>query len=153
MRFFEQVVGVYFDDLDPFYILHNARYLLLFERTLGAFWMHIGFGAFQDSDQPDRFHLVRHNEVEYLQPVRGVGKVRIRLWVQHIGRTSLTFAFRMLPIDRDIDFARGRRTIVRVGETTLKPTPWTDDFRRIMQSWLGDGGSTAVGQDDEEASI
>ena len=139
MRFYEKVVGVYFDDLDPFYILHNARYVLLFERTLGAFWLDVGFGALQDSDRPDRFHLVRHNEVEYLQPVRGVGKVRIRLWVHHIGRTSLTFSFRMLPIDRDVDYARGRRTVVRVDDSTLKPTPWTEDFRRAMEQWLGDG--------------
>ena len=37
-RFHEQVMGVYFDDLDAFRILHNARYLLLFERTIGSFW-------------------------------------------------------------------------------------------------------------------
>ncbi len=38
VRFHEQVHGVYFDDLDAFQILHNARYLLLFERTIGSFW-------------------------------------------------------------------------------------------------------------------
>jgi acyl-CoA thioester hydrolase len=32
LRFHEAIHGVYFDDLDAFQILHNARYLLLFER-------------------------------------------------------------------------------------------------------------------------
>jgi acyl-CoA thioester hydrolase len=107
MRFFEQTLGVYFDDLDPFHILHNARYVLLFERTLGAFWMDLGFGAFQETDHPEQFHLVARNEIDYVSPVRGVGKVRVRVWVERIGQTSLTFAFRLLPLDQDIDHARG----------------------------------------------
>ena len=74
-RFHETVFGIYFDDLDPFNILHNSRYLLLFERAVGAFWMDIGWGAFQDSDRPEQFHLVRHTAIDYLAPVRGVGKV------------------------------------------------------------------------------
>ena len=45
MRFHEAKHGVYFDDLDAFHILHNARYLLLFERTIGSFWEHLGFGG------------------------------------------------------------------------------------------------------------
>ncbi|HVI00422.1 MAG TPA: hotdog domain-containing protein [Enhygromyxa sp.] len=80
-RFHETVFGIYFDDLDPFSILHNARYLLLFERALGAFWMDVGWGAFQDSERPEQFHLVRQNSIEYLSPVRGVGKVRVRVGV------------------------------------------------------------------------
>ena len=40
-------MGVYFDDLDPMHILHNSRYLLLFERTMGSFWQHLGLSEFQ----------------------------------------------------------------------------------------------------------
>lgn len=135
MRFFEQTLGVYFDDLDPFHILHNARYVLLFERTLGAFWMDLGFGAFQDAGRPDQFHLVARNEIDYLEPVHGVGRVRVRVWVETIGRTSLTFAFRVLPLDKDSDHARGKRTIVHVDPQTLRPTPWTDEVRQLLTAW------------------
>lgn len=135
-RFYEEVMGVYFDDLDPFQILHNARYLLLFERTLGSFWMHVGFGGLQDESSPDRFHFVRANQVEYLQPVRGVGRVRVRVHVQRLGRSSLTFGFRLMPLDQDVDHARGSRTIVHVDPTTWRPTPWSDDFRARMAPWL-----------------
>ena len=39
MRFHETPHGVYFDDLDAFQILHNARYILYFERTVGSLTM------------------------------------------------------------------------------------------------------------------
>lgn len=135
MRFHEEVMGVYFDDLDPYQILHNARYLLLFERTLGAFWQHVGFGGLQDASSPDRFHFVRANAVEYLSPVRGVGRVRVRVWVERLGRTSLTFGFRLMPLDEDRDHARGTRTVVRVDADTWLAAPWTADFRERLAPW------------------
>ena len=45
MRFHEVIHNVYFDDLDAFQILHNARYLLLIERTIGSFWRRMGWGG------------------------------------------------------------------------------------------------------------
>lgn len=133
-RFHEAVHGVYFDDLDPYGILHNARYLLLFERTLGAFWALMGFGGLQDS--PDRYHFVRSNQVNYDRPMRGVGHVRVRVWVQQLGTSSLTFGFRMMPMDEDTDLATSTRTVVRVDPVTNRPTPWSDDFRQLLAPWL-----------------
>ena len=141
-KFHEQVMGVYFDDLDPYRILHNARYLLLFERTLGSFWRDVGFGDFQRAD--DSFHLVRTNKIEYLAPVRGVGDIRVRVDVQRLGRTSLTFGFRLMPLDEDRDYARGSRTIVRVDPESWRPVPWTEAFREQLAPWVGtaDDGSS-----------
>ncbi|RMG11875.1 MAG: acyl-CoA thioesterase [Planctomycetota bacterium] len=133
-RFHEQVMGVYFDDLDPYRILHNARYLLLFERTLGSFWRVMGFGDFQG--EPETFHLVRANQVEYLAPVKGTCEVRVRVWIERLGETSLTFGFRLMPLDEDRDCARGQRTIVCVDPSTWRPRPWSDDFRRQVSPWV-----------------
>jgi acyl-CoA thioester hydrolase len=135
-RFHEEVMGVFFDDLDPFHILHNARYILLFERTLGEFWNRVGAGGFQDAEHPDRFHFVRANHVEYLRPVKGVTQVRVRVWVEKLGRTSLTFGFRMMPMDRDIDHALGSRTVVRVDPTAHSPVPWSEEFRAQIAPWI-----------------
>ena len=130
MKFFEIVHGVYFDDLDAFQILHNARYLLLFEHTIGAFWRHLGWaGKLDFNTNPDQFHLVRSNHIEYERPVEGTGPVRIRLWVERLGRSSMTLGFRVLPLDQDVDHARGSRVLVRVDPETRKPTAWTDEFR------------------------
>ncbi len=138
-RFHETIHGVFFDDLDPFEILHNARYLLLFERTIGDFWRHLGWGGVLDAQRnPNQFHLVRANHVEYLRPVRGVGDVRVRLQVAKLGRTSLTFAFRVMPMDQDLDYATGTRTLVRVDPQTMRPTPWTDDLRERLVAYLAE---------------
>ena len=133
-RFHEVVHGVYFDDLDPFGVLHNARYVLLFERTLGSFWMTMGLGQFQD--RADRFHFVRANVIEYLAPVRGTGQVRVRVGIDRLGSSSLTFGFRVMPMDEDRVYALGTRTVVRVDPETWRPTPWTEEFRRVVAPWL-----------------
>ncbi|HEY8379320.1 MAG TPA: thioesterase family protein [Nannocystis sp.] len=130
MRFHETIHGVYFDDLDAFHILHNARYLLLFEHAVGSFWRHLGWAGVLDfNSNPDQFHLVRANTIEYHRPVVGTGQVRVRVWIERLGRTSLTFGLRVMPMDEDIDHATGRRTVVRVDPKTKRPCPWTDGFR------------------------
>lgn len=133
-RFHEQIHGVYFDDLDPFGILHNARYVLLFERTLGSFWASLGLGGFQED--PDTAHLVRANHIEYHQAFRGTGSARVRVYVEKLGTTSLTFGFRMMPLDSDEVLASGQRVVVRIDPTTRRPAPWTDGFRRRLAPWL-----------------
>ena len=139
MRFHENVMGVYFDDLDAFQILHNARYLLLFERTVGSFWRHMGWGPVLDpTNNPDQFHMVRANAIEYLSPVRGTGDVRVRIWVEKLGRTSLTFGMRVLAMDSDVDHARGTRTVVRVDPVTFAPLPWTTPFREKLAPYRAD---------------
>ena len=125
-------MGVYFDDLDPFRILHNARYLLLFERTLGSFWSQLGAGGFSHGHT----HLVRANTIDYLRPVRGTGEVRVRVWVDKIGKTSMTFGFRMMPLDEDVNYATGTRTVVCVDPGTYEATPWSDDFRERIKPWV-----------------
>ncbi len=142
MRFFEAIHGVYFDDLDALQILHNSRYLLLFERTIGSFWTRtMGWGGvLSAAEDPDRYHLVRTNHIEYERPVTGVGEVRVRIWVEKLGRTSLTFGFRLLPMDEDVEYAHGSRVVVCIDAGSHRPTPWSDAFRRRIGPYLRDGG-------------
>jgi acyl-CoA thioester hydrolase len=145
MRFHEVVQGVYFDDLDAFGILHNARYLVLFERTVGSFWKHLGWGGLLDAQRnPDQFHLVRANAMSYERPVTGVGEVRARVWVQRVGTSSLEFGFRLLPLDEDVAYATGTRVIVRVDPKTMKPAPWSPAFRqRLIDAGMIAGDAAA----------
>jgi acyl-CoA thioester hydrolase len=137
VRFHEAVHGIYFDDLDAFQILHNARYLLLIERTIGSFWQRIGWGGFLDLKQnADAHHLVRANHIEYLRPVSATGEVRVRIWLEKLGETSLIFGFSVMPMDEDVDYATGTRVLVRIDQETRKPTPWTEDFRKKVRPYL-----------------
>lgn len=139
MRFHEVVHSVYFDDLDAFQILHNARHLLLLERTIGDFWRRMGMGGpLQAVNNPDQYHLVRVNHFEYHHAVRDVTEVRVRIWIERIGRSSLTFAFRMLAIDEDLAYATGHRVLVRVDPQTRAATPWSEDFRKTMAPYRAD---------------
>jgi acyl-CoA thioester hydrolase len=139
MRFHEVVHGIYFDDLDAFQILHNARYLLLFEHAIGSFWRRLGWaGRLDFNATPDQHHLVRANHIEYLRPVNGTGEIRVRVWVKRLGTTSLTFGLRVLPMDEDVDHAIGERVIVRVDPETRAPTPWTDGFRTVLKPYRED---------------
>ncbi len=137
VRFHEAIHGVYFDDLDAFQILHNARYLLMAERTIGAFWRQLGWGNTLAMDEnPDQFHVVALNHIEYHRPIRGTGEARVRVWVEKVGRTSLTFSFCVLPLDQDIDCASGQRVVVRVDPATHTPQPWTDKFRERIAPYV-----------------
>lgn len=140
VRFHEQVHGVYFDDLDAFQILHNARYLLLFERTIGSFWQKLGWGSTLDmQNNPDQFHLVRANHIEYHRAVVGVSEVRVRVWIEHLGTTSLRFGFCVMPMDQDVDCATGSRTVVRVDAKDHRtPAPWTESFRTQVAPFMKD---------------
>ena len=138
VRFHEAVHGVYFDDLDAFQILHNARYLLLMERTIGSFWRQMGWGSTLDMQKnPDQFHLVRANNIEYHRAVVGVSEVRVRVWIEHLGTTSLKFGFCVMPMDEDVDCATGSRVVVRVDAVDHRtPTPWTPAFRAQIMHFL-----------------
>lgn len=140
MRFHEVIHGIYFDDLDAFQILHNARYVLLFERTIGSFWEMLGtegpLGAMSD---PDQHHLVRANHIEYQRPVTGgMAKVRVRVWVEKMGTSSLTFGLRLLPMDEDVDCAIGERVIVKVNHETRRPEPWSETMRSRLAPYRKD---------------
>ena len=139
MRFHEVIHGVYFDDLDIFGVLHNARYTLLVERTIGDFWKKMGWGSLANlQENPDHFHLVRANHFEYERAVEGVDEVRVRVWVRKLGRTSLTFAFSILPVDEDIPYCNGYRVLVCVDPTDRRPTPWSKEIRNHLSPYRED---------------
>ncbi|MFT4974986.1 MAG: acyl-CoA thioester hydrolase [Myxococcota bacterium] len=139
MRFHEVTHSVYFDDLDAFQILHNARYLLLIERTIGDFWRMMGWGGpLKARRHPDQHHLVRLNHFEYHRAVHDVDRIRARVWVERIGRTSLTFGFEVRPIDMDTPYATGQRVLVRVDPDTRAPVPWSETFREKLAPYRAD---------------
>ena len=137
-RFHETVFPVYFDDLDPFQILHNARYLLIFERAIGEYWQeHMGWNGPLDLEgNPDQFHVVAANHMDYLRPFRGVGRVRARLTITRLGTSSLTFRCRILPMDEDNPHAIGDRVVVSIDPATQRPKPWSADFRTKVTPFI-----------------
>ena len=139
MRFHEVIHGVYFDDLDILGVLHNARYAVLLERTIGDFWKKMGWGGLAELNRnPDQFHVVRVNHLEYVRAVEGHDEVRVRIWVEKLGRTSLNFGFSVLPTDEDTIFAKGYRVLVSVDQESRRPKPWSEEFRQKLTPYRAD---------------
>lgn len=132
-------ITVFFDDLDALGVLHNARYVVLLERALSAFWAQHGL-SFQDGrpTSPDVVHAVREFTIEYLRPVSGTGEVDVHFWVQRLGSTSLVYGFRFVSTDGETVYARGTRSVVKLAPATFRPVPWTDRIRIEAQRLLAD---------------
>jgi len=126
---------VHFDDLDAMGIVHNARYAIMLERGLTAFWATHGLDfAAGRPNSPDMFGAVREFTISYLSPVIGTGEIALHFWIEHLGTTSAVYGFRFLSVDRTVVHAEGRRAVVKLDPGSLRPAPWTDRTRAIATS-------------------
>jgi acyl-CoA thioester hydrolase len=130
---------VHFDDLDAMGIVHNARYAVMLERALSAFWSRHGFG-FDGGDgggaggatKSDVFHAVAEYAISYRAPIRRTGEVGVHFWVERLGESSVVYGFRVVSADGETVHAQGRRVNVKLDPVTLRPAPWSDEARAII---------------------
>jgi acyl-CoA thioester hydrolase len=124
---------VHFDDLDAMGIVHNARYAVMLERALSAFWSRHGFGfAGGGATKSDVFHAVAEYAVSYQTPIRSTGEVGVHFWVERLGESSVVYGFRVVSADGETVHAQGRRVNVKLDPVTLRPAPWSDEARAIV---------------------
>ncbi|MYT28740.1 hotdog domain-containing protein [Streptomyces sp. MspMP-M5] len=141
-------VTVHFDDLDALGMLHNSRYPLLVERAWAEYWHGFGFGFDGDwAAAGDMCNVIKEMKVSYERPVTSAGRYSAHLWVERLGRTGLTYGFRLCSADGTETHARGHRVLVRVDPQTLRPTPWSDRARGIAAELLRPEQAAAVGAD------
>jgi len=128
---------IFFDELDPMQMLHNARFAAHVERAVTTFYTESGRRyEMNPADNPDQFHVVRELRIEFLNPVVGPGTMRIDIWLERLGTTSCTYGFQCSNEDGSVPYARGERTIVKIDPSTKRPAPWTDFFRDYNTSAL-----------------
>jgi YbgC/YbaW family acyl-CoA thioester hydrolase len=70
-----------------------------------------------------------HVTVDYRRPLRFWDEVEVDAEVAELGRTSITYRFR-IRVDRDL-CADGTVVAVLIDEEG-KPRPWPDDWRRLL---------------------
>ncbi|MFI5839382.1 acyl-CoA thioesterase [Catenuloplanes sp. NPDC051500] len=130
-------VTIHFDDLDAQGILHNARYGVLFERALLAWWGERGWSyAGGRPTRPDAFNVIREYSITFHAPIAGTGRAAVHLWLEKIGTTSADYRFRFLSEDGTVVHAEGRRVNVRLDPATMRPAPWSDDARTVVKELL-----------------
>jgi acyl-CoA thioester hydrolase len=130
-------VLVYFDDLDAMGVLHNARYALLLERAMVAFWTRHGhsFAAGRPTT-PDAFNVVKEFSISYHAPIRTTGEFALHFWTERVGDSSGVYGFRVLSGDGSTVYAQGRRVVIKLDPVTLRPAAWTPESRAIAESLL-----------------
>ncbi|MDF9815792.1 thioesterase family protein [Streptomyces sp. SPB162] len=123
-------VQIHFDDLDALGMVHNARYALFVERAITAYWVDRGWSYTAERTQyDDTFLAVREFRIEYLAPILGAGDAAVHIWIEHLGRTSIVYGFRLLSADHATVHASGRRAQVKLDPATLRPSPLSDALR------------------------
>ncbi|MFJ6087658.1 acyl-CoA thioesterase [Streptomyces sp. NPDC092369] len=130
-------VTVHFDDLDALGLLHNARYPLLVERAWGEFLEEHGFHYAGDwVAAGDACNAVKELRISYEAPVTRPGTYAVHLWLDRLGTTGLTYGFRLCSADGSVTYARGTRVLVRLDPVTMRPAPWSEDFRAAGRALL-----------------
>jgi acyl-CoA thioester hydrolase len=125
---------VFWDQLDFLGVLHNAAYILLFERARTEFWRSLGINGYGE-DGLDWPYFVARNEVNYRLPIMAEEEITVSVWVSRLGETSLTFGHQVFRADGQLS-AEGETVIVRVDSETQRPFPWSDSFREKVKPYL-----------------
>ena len=139
---FVNVAHVHFDELDAMHMLHNARFFIHMERTASAFLRELG-RQWEPiiADNPDQFSVVKTQTIDYRVPFLGTGDLRVEMSVGKLGRTSCSLEFLFTNPDATVVYARGERTIVKLDSVSLRPSPWTDEFRGAVLGLIQEDAS------------
>ncbi|MGW0336948.1 acyl-CoA thioesterase [Streptomyces sp. NPDC003011] len=130
-------VTVHFDDLDALGMLHNARYPLLVERAWTDLWQEHGVRFDGDwASAGDACNVVKELLIGYEIPVTRAGAYAVHLWLERLGRTGLTYGFRFCSADGATTYAHGTRVLVRLDARTMRPAPWSEEFRAAGRALL-----------------
>ncbi|MER7661565.1 thioesterase family protein [Streptomyces sp. NPDC096193] len=128
-----RLLAVYFDDLDSFGMLHNSRYGVLAERAWVAYWQENQVAFARDwALLDDGYNVAKELHVNFDMPITRPGGYGVHLWVERVGRSSLTYGFRVCSADGATTYARGHRIVVRLDRETLKPTTWTERTQELL---------------------
>lgn len=127
-----RLVQVHFDDLDAMGIVHNAKFAVLLERAISAYWREHGWSFDPATTRfPDDLMLaVRSFSITYHSPIPAVSEVAVNLWIEQFGRTSLTYHFRVTSADGEVVHAEGSRTQVKIDPQSRRPAPISPELRK-----------------------
>ncbi|WP_405739729.1 acyl-CoA thioesterase [Streptomyces sp. NBC_01525] len=140
-------VTVHFDDLDALGMLHNSRYPVLAERAWADHWHRHGFTFEGDwAAASDMCNVIKEMKVSYERPITRPGGYAAHLWIERLGRTGMTYGFRICSADGTETYAQGHRVIVRVDPQALRPAPWSDRARTLATELLRPAADEAMAE-------
>ncbi|MCL7429404.1 thioesterase family protein [Streptomyces sp. YS415] len=148
-------VPVYFDDLDSYGMVHHGRYAVLLERAVMAHWAarDVSLGGTGTPGTEQVVQVVRALELTYQAPITRIGEIRVHFWIDHVGRTSYRYAFRLLSADGSVVHATGRRTQVNLDPATLRPAPLPADLLRVAEPFMSEEARASLTARTAEVAV
>ncbi|MFD3487543.1 acyl-CoA thioesterase [Streptomyces sp. NPDC058665] len=127
-------VAVHFDELDSFGMLYNNRYGVLVERAWVMYWQEREIAFSRDwTTHGDAFNVVKDFRITFEAPIDRPGEYGVRIWVEHLGRTSLRYGFGIRSRDGGPPtYAHGNRTLIRLDPATRRPSEWSEKARELL---------------------
>lgn len=101
------------------------------------YWQQQGLAFSKDGGLlDDGFNVLKEQRMSYEFTVNRLGEYGVHIWVERIGRTSMTYGFRVCSADGTVTYAHGSRTIVRLDRQTLRPSEWSQEARSASEKLL-----------------
>jgi acyl-CoA thioester hydrolase len=127
-------VVVRFSDCDPLGHVNNARYLTYLEQTRIHLWrrqagMELRRAANGTSNEG--FILAR-TEIDFLAPAHDGDVLEVRLTLDAVGRSSVTYGYEMYDVTTGKAVASARSVVVWYDYAAGKSIPLSDENKRLL---------------------
>ena len=115
---------VRFRDLDPYGHVNMAHYLAYYgDHRFEGMRTFLGLSFAEIESLPTAF-VVRHVEIDYLQPLRGDVEFLIRSRLIDVSRVQCVVGLEMVDPDGTLEYSRARMRIASMDRVAGKPMAW-----------------------------
>ncbi len=113
-------IAVRWRDLDAFNHVNNSNYLTYLEESRLQWLSHVPGPWFDESAMP----VLAASEINYRRPIAWPAALRVELYCERLGNSSLTLAHRIVDAaDADSLYSDGRVVMVWMDPASGKPVP------------------------------
>ena len=129
--FWEATVRYY--ELDPQGVMHNANYVAFFDQATTAYFKHVNYDYLSDIKETKKdFHTVQVL-VQYNKPLYFDQYIEIGVKIKEIGNSSMTWIMGMFLKETGELVSSCEAVHVYTDQTTMKPTPITDELKAKLR--------------------
>ena len=120
-------------ELDPQGVMHNANHVAFFDQAITAYFKHVDYDYVSDIEETKKdFHTVQVL-VQYNKPLYFDQDIEIGVKVKEIGNSSMTWVMGMFLKETEDLVSSCEAVHVYTDQTTMKPTPITDELKAKLK--------------------
>jgi len=129
--FWEATVRYY--ELDPQGVMHNANHVAFFDQAITAYFKHVDYDYVSDIEETKKdFHTVQVL-VQYNKPLHFDQDIETGVKIKEIGNSSMTWIMGMFLKETGDLVSSCEAVHVYTDQTTMKPTPITDELKAKLK--------------------